>query len=156
MSTAAKSPGAQACLRASVSGERQRGPEGRGGELGGAARARGGEAAAAGRPLAQPRSSLETPSLAVIHVLSSPPSRPSSGAPAHPHPFPSLFLTVLSQGAPITTRVRACLSLLSSNPPLASILKPDSDDLTPCLRPGFLPHPPLLTLLQPQGPPFCS
>ena len=77
--------------------------------------------------------------------------------PLHTHiHFRVCFLPFLSQGAPITTRVRAYLSLLSSNPPLASILKPDSDDLTPCLRPGFLPHPPLLTLLQPQGPPFCS
>ena len=37
--------------------ERSRGARG---GLGGAARARGGEAAATGRPLAQPRSSLET------------------------------------------------------------------------------------------------
>ena len=134
--------------------ERSRGARGGAGRSGqGAWWGGGGDRASLG---AAPLQLRDTPSLAVIHVLSSPPSRPSSGAPAHPHPFPSLFLTVLSQGAPITTRVRACLSLLSSNPPLASILKPDSDDLTPCLRPGFLPHPPLLTLLQPQGPPFCS
>lgn len=147
--------------------ERSRGARRRAGQS--AARARGEEVAVAvdGCPLAQPpsensqpRSSSETrpawpvftsPIISTFWTL--------LRGPLHPHPTSiseSVSYRFYARVLPLPHESELVSPLFKPSTGFRLKTKPDSDDLTPCLPPRFLPHPPLLTLLQPPGPPFCS